>query len=214
MRVDYRWTRMTTKADPKPGRWILPLIIIGMVIFTYILVGNISDNTEPVDLDLGLGSSEETTTDDDEVAAGTDTTTTTAVEGVVVDSESVAYLDRITTLNADLATLLSSMTQTNADFDNSAIEYSAARDAIRDDINPAFVAWASEVKASVAPESSPELTALGTQLNGIADAVVGASDDVLSGLQSSDTGEARAAALVDLNVQVAAFNDAVVAANG
>lgn len=202
---------MTTKADPKPGRWILPLIIIGMVVFTFVFVGNITENTEPTELSIALGGSDEDTTDTT-VDEGS-TPSTSQPTGVVVDSESIAYLERITTLNTDLATLHTTMLATNDDFDARTIEYGAARDAIRDDINPGIAAWAAEVKSSVAPETIVELAALNTELAGRADGIVQASIDLLAGLQSSDDGEARAAALLDLENQVDGFNAAVTAAN-
>ncbi len=202
---------MTTKADPKPGRWILPLIIIGMVVFTFVFVGNITENTEPTDFTISLGGSDddtsETTIDDGS------TPSTTQPTGVVVDSESIAYSERITTLNTDLAALHTTMVATNDDFDARTIEYGAARDAIRDEINPGIVAWAAEVKSSVAPATNVELTALNTELAGRADGIVQASVDLLAGLQSSDDGEARASALLDLQNQVDGFNAAITAAN-
>ena len=200
----------TTKADPKPGRWILPLVIIGMVIFTYVFVGNIRDNTQPTDIDpIGLGSTDTT-------QPGTDSSTpsTTQPTGVVVDAESIAYLERITELDVNLTAVYTTMLQTNDDFDARTVAYAAARDDIRDTINPSFVSWAADVKATVAPDSNAELTALSTELAGRADSVVQATIDILAGLQSSDTGEARAAALADLKTQVEGFNAAVAAANG
>lgn len=210
--VDYRSNRMTTtKADPKPGRWILPLVIIGMVIFTYVFVGNIRDNTQPADISISLGSG---STDTTLAGTGTSTPSTSQPTGVVVDSESVAYLARITELDTNLTVLYTSMLQTNADFDARTVAYPEARDTIRDTINPGFVSWAAEVKATVAPDSNTTLTALSTELAGRADAIVKASSDILAGLQSSDTGEARAAAQADLKTQVEGFNAAVAAANG
>ena len=200
----------TTKADPKPGRWILPLVIIGMVIFTYVFVGNIRDNTQPTDIDpIGLGSADTTQPD-----TGSSIPSTTQPTGVVVDAESIAYLERITELDANLTALYTTMLQTNDDFDSRTVAYAAARDDIRDTINPSFVSWAADVKATVAPESNVELTALSTELAGRADSVVQATIDILAGLQSSDTGEARAAGLADLKTQVEGFNAAVAAANG
>ena len=199
----------TTKADPKPGRWILPLVIIGMVIFTYVFVGNIRDNTQLTDIDpIGIGS-----TDTTQPGTGSSTPPTTQPTGVVVDAESIAYLERITELDANLTALYTTMLQTNDDFDARTVAYAAARDEIRDTINPSFVSWAADVKATVAPDSNAELTALSTELAGRADSVVQATIDILAGLQSSDTGEARAAALADLKTQIEGFNAAVAAAN-
>lgn len=200
----------TTKADPKPGRWILPLVIIGMVIFTYVFVGNIRDNTRPADIDpIGIGS-----TDTTQPATGSSTPPTTQPTGVVVDAESIAYLERITELDTNLTALYTTMVQTNDDFDARTVAYAAARDEIRDTINPSFVSWAADVKATVPPDSNVELTALSTELAGRADSIVQATIDILAGLQSSDTGEARAAGLADLKTQVEGFNAAVAAANG
>ena len=78
----------TTKADPKPGRWILPLVIIGMVIFTYVFVGNIRDNTQPTDIDISLGSGSTDTTQPDSTGS---TPSTTQPIGVVVDAVLSAY---------------------------------------------------------------------------------------------------------------------------
>ena len=186
-------------------------MIIGMVIFTYVFVGNIRDNTQPADISIGLGSG---STDTTEPGSGTSTPSTSQPTGVVVDSESAAYLARISELDTNLTTLYTSMLQTNADFDARTVAYAQARDTIRDTINPGFVSWAAEVKATVAPDSNTTLTALGTELAGRADAIVKASTDILAGLQSSDTGEARSAAQADLKTQVEGFNAAVAAANG
>lgn len=205
---------MTTKADPKPGRWILPLIIIGMVAFTYVFVGNITENTEPIDLSLDLGADEDETPTDDTLDDGTPaSTTTTVATGVVVDAESTAYLDRIADLNTQLTDLSNTMIVTNNDFDDRTIEYSAARNRVRDEINPDFASWAADVAASVPPESNVELVALNTELTALATAASQAAADVLAGLESSDEGEARAAALTDLANQVSTFNAAVEAAN-
>lgn len=200
----------TTKADPKPGRWILPLVIIGMVIFTYVFVGNIRDNTQPADIDISLGSG---STDTTQPATGSSTPSTSQPTGVVVDAESIAYLERIAELDAALTALNTTMVQTNDDFDARTVQYIPARDEIRDTINPGFVSWAADVKATVPPASNVELTALSTELAGRADAVVQATIDILAGLQSSDSGEARAAALADLKTQVEGFNAAVAAAS-
>src|SRR5690606_28312697 len=44
---NYRWARMAVNADPKPGRWILPLVVLGMVAFTYFFVRALPSGSEP-----------------------------------------------------------------------------------------------------------------------------------------------------------------------
>ena len=44
---------MTFSTDPKPGRWILPLIILAMVGFTYVFVSSLEEQV-PAETDAGL----------------------------------------------------------------------------------------------------------------------------------------------------------------
>ncbi|MDH3307881.1 MAG: hypothetical protein OEO77_10225 [Acidimicrobiia bacterium] len=193
---------MAQNPDPKPGRWILPLIILGMVGFTYVFVQSLQDRVE-ANPDLTTPAISTTTT-----LVDTITTTTLPAVGVLPDAETQAYLDGVEAWRASLAALDLEMTAINSDWDNRAIEYAAARDSIRDDLNPRINEFATTVADGLPPAANTVLTSLHDQLAAAASATADAAAGVLAGLQSSDTGEARAAALDEFATAVAAFNTA------
>ncbi len=56
---------MTSNPDPKPGRWILPLVIVGMIGFTYLFVNSLegSAGDDPANgADTTVGAGRTTTT--------------------------------------------------------------------------------------------------------------------------------------------------------
>ena len=185
---------MARNVDPKPGRWILPLIVIGMVAFTYICVAN---------LDTGVEATAVSTTSTTLDPLGPDAVTTTTT--VVVDGVAQAYLDQVTLLNTDLEALNGRLLQLNADWDERTIDYATARNTLRDEIIVELEAWAvrvadAEVPASFATDHEA--------LIGATEPVVAGAEAVLAGLESSDTGEARAAALVEFGAAVTGFQTA------
>lgn len=196
---------MARNPDPKPGRWILPLIILGMVGFTYVFVQSLEDRVE-ANPDLTVPSTTSTTA----LAGGGDgpVSTTLPPTGVLPDAATQAYYDAVEGWRADLATLDLEMASVNADWDARAIEYAAARDAIRDDLNPRIADFALAVADGAPPEDNAVLVGLHEPLATAAAATRDAADAVLAGLQSSDSGEARQAALEEFATAVAAFNSA------
>ena len=77
----------TFNSDPKPGRLILPLVLIGMIATTYTFINRVATNNS-----IEIIEDTATTTIVEEVAEDTTTTstTTTIPEGVV------NYLEEIT----------------------------------------------------------------------------------------------------------------------
>lgn len=185
---------MMRNPDPKPGRWILPLIVIGMVAFAYVFVSNL--DTAP---EVTAASTTTTTID----PLGVDPVASTTVP--VIDATTQAYLDQVTLLNTDLDGLAARLQQLNADWDARTIDYATARNTLRDEIIPELEAWAVRVADAAAP---PSYATDQAALTDAAAPVVAASQAVLAGLESSDTGEARAAALVDFTTAVTGFQTA------
>lgn len=193
---------MARNPDPKPGRWILPLIIIGMIAFTYVFVNNLDDSAAATPVTVP------------------DTTTTTAsgvepidVEPTVAESDPAvqAYTDQVTALQTDLTGLAAEMTSINEQWDAREVEFAAARDFLRDDLNPRIVQWVTRVEAAEAPAGFEDAQA---DLAAAAPAVSAAAAAVLDGLEAPDTGEARRAALEDFNAAVDAVNAAIAVALG
>ena len=186
---------MARNPDPKPGRWILPLIVIGMVAFTYLFVQGLEPTIQ--------ASSGETTTTTMIPVTPLDGGPIDTSEPTPVDAEMQAYLDQVTLLTTDLAALDTEMVRLNEQWDNREIEFGSARNELRDEINVNVALWSDRVVAAVPPAS---LTSQHQVLIDSAVAVNAAAIEVLAGLESSDNGEQRAAALVSFEVAVGAFN--------
>ena len=200
---------MDVKPDPKPGRWILPLVIVAMVGFTYVFVNSIqagsdTDGDEGIDID-----SSSTTTfpviDTSEPDDGGD--------GPDLDPETQAYVDEINGFDESGGSISSDFVAANDAWDDKTATYSETRDAFNAGIS-AFDAWAAEVAASTAPASRPELSDLHQAIiDASAEPAVHARE-ALEWLESTEDGTAskRRDAVEAMEVAVAAFSDAVSAA--
>jgi hypothetical protein len=74
--------------DPKPGRLILPLVLIGMIATTYTFINRVTTNNNLEVINIDDNTTEEVIADEVVVDSTTTSTTTTLPEGVV------AYLER------------------------------------------------------------------------------------------------------------------------
>ena len=54
----YRCAAMAINPDPKPGRWILPLVVLGMVAFTYFFVRALPSGSEEGATDTTIAASD------------------------------------------------------------------------------------------------------------------------------------------------------------
>lgn len=183
---------MAVNPDPKPGRWILPLVILGMVAFTYFFVRSLPEGSP----DTTLAGGPPTT-----APAEGDTTTTVPGEETepTVTDEVQAYIDELDAVNAELALLDTEMVAVNTGFDADPreIEY---RDA-----ESRFEAAASSAQA-LADRVANLVPPAGFESNhqGLVERInlaAQAAAEALAGLRSADEGELRRAA-------VAAFSSA------
>jgi hypothetical protein len=97
---------MAANPDPKPGRWILPLVILGMIAFTYFFVSSLPEGSPTTTLALG------TTTTTLEGTATTQPDT-----GTTVPNPAQAYIDELDAINAELQLLVTEMVTVNDGFD-------------------------------------------------------------------------------------------------
>src|SRR5687767_11703750 len=102
---------MTTNYDPKPGRWMLPLVVLAMVAFTYLFVRELPSAASANEngVTTTTGTSDTTTTTD---ADGS--TTTSEVE---VDATTQAYLDSLAGFQSTLSNLQTELASANAGWD-------------------------------------------------------------------------------------------------
>lgn len=201
---------MTVNPDPRPGRWVLPLVVLGMVAFAYVFVRQLP----------GAGEGERELSSDGLATTTTSipgSTTTTSPEGVTettleplpIDPAVQSYLDILTAQEAELNGLQTEMASINGrwDADPKQITYEEARAALRD-LNGRIATWANGVSAVTPPAGLVDAHAALAQ--GAA-ATGAAAPQVLAGLESSDTGESRRAALATFDAAVQSFLDAAAA---
>lgn len=179
-----------SKADPKHGRWILPLVIAGLIGFTYLFVDALPpaavDAGDPTDTVVG-GDPTDTTTDPTDDTGGTDDTAASSTLAQDV-AAFVAAIDDFDTRTAALATEAATI---NADWDARTIEFAAARDALSN-LEVETSTLVSEINDTVAPADASEAWNV---VLASAQTLQTAAADMLDGLVNSSTADQRLAAL-------------------
>lgn len=185
---------MAVNPDPRPGRWILPLVVLGMIAFTYFFVRELPEAATETTVVSASGTT--TTT-------GGDNTSTTG-SGSSLDPEIAAYLAEVDSINTDLQVQRTEFVTVNNLFneDPRGVEYGEAEDRF-EAVVAATDALAERLRGLTPPaalESNHQ-----TMLTYLDSAVVSA-EEALEGLRSTDTG-ARRNSGVDAYVQSASDYD-------
>ena len=177
-------------SDPKPGRIVLPLVLIGMIATTYTFVNRVSTNNE-LDITAPVEVEEEVV---EEVTEETTTTTTTTT----LPDNYVAYLEEITAEKIQATELGKKVLEANQNWDDKSVTYQEAKVEFRDFIDDAeqFVTTVTEPGP---PNEFAFLVASHEELKTLVNLIYEDTVELLAGLESSDTGEQRAAALDAFN---------------
>lgn len=180
----------TFNTDPKPGRIVLPLVLIGMIATTYTFVNRVSTNNE-LDITAPVEVEEEVV---EEVTEETTTTTTTTT----LPDNYVAYLEEITAEKIQATELGKKVLEANQNWDDKSVTYQEAKVEFRDFIDDAeqFVTTVTEPGP---PNEFAFLVASHEELKTLVNLIYEDTVELLAGLESSDTGEQRAAALDSFN---------------
>jgi hypothetical protein len=186
---------MAVNPDPKPGRWILPLVILGMIAFTYFFVRSLPEASP----DTTLAASGPTTTGPVDGA-----TTTTLAGGGTIDTDAVqVYLAELNRVSGELQVLNTELVAVNTAFDNDReIEFSEA--APRMDAVAAAAQALSDGLAALAPPVG--LEANHEALAGQISLAARAAEEAVSGIRSSDPGDLRRAAVAAFTAAVTDFD--------
>lgn len=184
-----------SKEDPKHGRWILPVVIAGLIGFTYVFV-----NALPAaDIVASTTTTAPATTT---TVAQTTTSTTLPVDVQAFLQE----LDRFENVANDLETEMISVNdarEAGASFEDTLHDFEAVKAAAQD--------LANEVAASSVPDrfnpAWPDAI-LASQ------ALVEQAEAVIDGLRAPDDGDLRRAAVAEYSVTTKAFNDQLDAVRG
>lgn len=195
---------MTAPPDPRPGRWILPLVVLGMVAFTYFFVDSLTGEENPTDSLLESTTSTTGTSPTDSV-----TTSSTTLPGEVTSSTSISsntdlldYLEDIETRIGTLNSYVLEMQAINDGFDARprAVPYDQADQRLVS-LTGNLDNWRSDLSGMEVTEGAVDTHR--TVLD-FATVIVQKANDALEGLRrpAPDTGEFRRESVVE-------FNDAV-----
>mgnify|MGYP001360582676 CR=1 FL=1 len=191
----------TFNQDPKPGRLVLPLVLIGMIATTYTFVNRVATNN---DLDLSAVE-EEVVVIEEEV---TEDSTTTSTTTTTLPDEVVTYLEEIQGEKVQSDELGQTVLEANEKWDDELLTYQEAKDEFANFIEDAeqFVQTVSEPGP---PNTFANLVTSHDELKVLANLIYEDTKELLEGLTSSDTGERRAAALDSFNKNLALFQQKI-----
>ena len=187
--------------DPKPGRLILPLVLIGMIATTYTFINRVTtnNNLEVINID---NNTEEVVTEEVVVDTTTTSTTTTLPEGVV------AYLEEIQSEKIQSIELGKKVLETNQRWDDKDTTYQEAQQEFE-----AFIDDAEQFVATVAnpgpPVSNASLISSHEELKVLVNLIYEDTKELLEGLTAPDTGERRSSALSSFNNNLGSFQQKI-----
>ena len=180
----------TFNPDPKPGRIVLPLVLIGMIATTYTFINRVATNN-----DINIIAEETPVETIAEVVVEDTSTTTTST---TLPDNYVAYLEEITAEKIQATELGKEVLEANENWDDKTVTYQEAKDEFR-----AFITTAEQFVSTVSDPGPPNeyanLVTSHEELKTLVNLIYLDTVELLAGLESSDTGEQRAAALDAFN---------------
>jgi hypothetical protein len=180
-----------SRQDPKHGRWILPLVIAGLVGFTYIFV-NALPPTEPTDAtgDTTVSSAAPGDGTDNGTGDGTDDGTGAASSSTVAQDVAV-FLLATDDYSIRTAALAAEAQRINDDWDARTADFADTRDALTE-VQTQTAELATEISDQEVPEGATE--AWNVVITS-AQTMTTAAADMLDGLVNSSTADKRLGAL-------------------
>ena len=177
--------------DPKPGRLILPLVLIGMIATTYTFVRSIEE--EPI---IEQVVTEEPVTEEVAVETQDTTTTTTTIPREVLD-----YIEELISEKAAADQLGQKVIETNDQWDNKDVTYQEAQEEFKENITDAEQ-FSITIAQPGPPDSNTTLLTAHSELMTIANNIYQDTQEIFEGLMASDTGEKRNIALESFNTNI------------
>ena len=111
----------TFNPDPKPGRIVLPLVLIGMIATTYTFINRVSTNNN---LEIVAEETPVETVAEETSVEDTSTTTTTTT----LPDNYVAYLEELSAEKIQATELGKDVLEANDNWDNQSVTYQEAKD--------------------------------------------------------------------------------------
>ena len=184
--------------DPKPGRLIIPLVLIGMIATTYTFINRVTTNNNLEVINIADNNTEEVISEEITEETTTTTTSTTLPEGVVT------YLEEIQAEKIQSTELGKKVLETNQRWDDKDTTYQEAQQEFEAFINDAeqFVATVSDPGP---PNSNASLVSNHEELKVLVNLIYEDTKELLEGLTAPDTGERRSSALSSFNSNLGSF---------
>ena len=182
-------------SDPKPGRLILPLVLIGMIATTYTFINRVVENN---DLDI---QPEVEVVQEEQVEEGVQEDTTTTSTTTTLPENYISYLEEINGERIVAINLAQEVLQANDNWDNKTVTYQEAKQ----EFDAFITKWGEFVETVSNPGPPSEFANLVTSHQEITTLVNLVYEDTIelkAGLESSDTGERRATALDSFNTNL------------
>ena len=189
-------------SDPKPGRLILPLVLIGMIATTYTFINRVTTNNNLEVINIEENADEENVSEEVVDETTTTSTTTTLPENVV------AYLEEIQAEKIQSTELGKKVLETNERWNNKETSYQEAQQEFKEFISDAeqFVATVTDPGP---PTSNASLVSNHEELKVLVSLIYEDTKELLEGLTASDTGERRSAALSSFNNNLESFQQKI-----
>jgi cytoskeletal protein RodZ len=205
---------MNVNPDPRPGRWLLPLVVLGMVMFTYVFVNQLpGDGAPPTTApdDSASPTSSTSLPDGSDPSATTVPGDTTEPTTAPPAPEAAAYLEAMQAFNTQLTGLQADLSAANAAWEAGGPgSYSAAQAAFTE-INNQVAEWRDQVVAVSVPEG---LSQTHENLVTAAEAAATQVAAALDGLVNAPGPEPRVQAVARFDEAVSAFGQALSEAGG
>lgn len=188
--------------DPKPGRLILPLVLIGMIATTYTFINRVTTNNNLEVVNIVDNNTEEVVSEEITEDTTTTTTSTTLPEDVIT------YLEEIQAEKIQSTELGKKVLETNQRWDDKDTTYQEAQQEFEAFINDAeqFVATVSDPGP---PNSNASLVSNHEELKVLVSLIYEDTKELLEGLTAPDTGERRSSALSSFNNNLGSFQQKI-----
>ena len=185
------------ESDPKPGRLILPLVLIGMIATTYTFINRVATQNNLEIVDSSVVTEETVAEIVEEPTTSTSTTTT-------IPEETVQYLEEITGEKIQAIELGKKVLETNQRWDDKATTYQEAQVEFQDFIDD-FADFVAVFTSPGPPSSDASLSSSHDELTILVNLIYEDTEELLEGLTAPDTGERRSAALESFNSNLDLF---------
>ena len=185
------------ESDPKPGRLILPLVLIGMIATTYTFINRVATQNNLEIVDSSVVTEETVAEVIEEPTTSTSTTTT-------IPEETVQYLEEITGEKIQVIELGKKVLETNQRWDDKTTTYQEAQVEFQEFIDD-FANFVVVFTSPGPPSSDASLSSSHDELIILINLIYEDTEELLEGLTAPDTGERRSAALESFNSNLDLF---------